>query len=102
MSPKEQRSTFTSTVGGVMTVEAGAITGELELATYPAEETLEVFVRYVGAEEWYTVEGSPVSLKEETAPGKLHKRVVAYLTKPGQRISGNEESVSLTSFSGNL
>lgn len=101
MSPDETRPTFTSTAGGVMTKEAGAITGELELSTRPAEETLEVLIRYAEAEEWYTVEGSPVSLEEETDPGELHERVVAHLTKPGRRTSGNEEPVSLNSFSEN-
>lgn len=101
MSPDELRSTFNSTAGGVMTVEAGAITGELDLSTRPTGETLEVLVRYAGAEEWYTVEDSPISLEEETDPGELHERIVAHLKKPGQRISGNEEPVSLTSFSGN-
>lgn len=98
MSPEELRSTFTSTAGGVMTVEAGAITGELELSTRPAGGALEVLVRYAGAEEWYTVEGSPVSLEEETNPGGLHERIVAHLTEPGRRIGGNEEPVSLVSF----
>ncbi len=100
MSSEERRSIFASTTGGVMTVETGAITGELELSTHPTGETLEVNVRYAGAEEWYTVEGSPIFL-ERTDPGKLHERVLAHLTEPGRRISGNEEPVSLTSFSGN-
>jgi hypothetical protein len=49
---EELRSTFTSTVGGVMTEEAGAITGDLELLTHPTSEAgnaqLEVLVRYAG------------------------------------------------------
>ncbi len=98
MSPEEIRSTFNSTDGGVMTVEAGAITGDLDLSTRPAGGNLEVFVRYAGAEEWYTVEGSPVSLKG-AAPGELHERIVAHLTEPGRRIRSNEEPISLSSFS---
>jgi hypothetical protein len=101
MNPDETPSTFTSTAGGVMTTEAGAITGELELSTRPTGEILEVLVRYAGAEEWYTVEGSPVSLEEGTDPGKLHERIVAHLTEPGRRSRGNEEPVSLSSFSEN-
>lgn len=98
MSPGGMRSTFTSTAGGVMTTEAGAITGELELSTNPGKGSLEVFVRYAGAEEWYTVEGSPVSLEEGTDPGELHERIVAHLTEPDRRISSNEMPTSLASF----
>jgi hypothetical protein len=46
-----------------MTEKADVVTGELELLTHPSEAAdggLEVLVRYVGAEEWYTVSGSPV------------------------------------------
>lgn len=44
----ELRSTFDSTMGGVMTVEAGAITGELELLTKPTADGtgVEALVRY--------------------------------------------------------
>lgn len=90
------RSDITSTGGGVMTDEAGAITGELELRTLPEAGLLDVRVRYAGAEEWYTVTGSPVPLSgEETDPGELHGRVVAHLSKPGPTAEGNEEAASL-------
>jgi hypothetical protein len=99
MSPGELCSTFTSTTGGVMTREVGAITGELELSTRPAGGTLEVFVRYAGAEEWYTVEGSPTSLEGEVSLNDLHERIVAHLTEPGDISNGNEEPASLRLFS---
>jgi hypothetical protein len=98
MSPDERRSTFNSTAGGVMTVEAGAITGELEILTRSVRGSLETFVRYTGAEEWYTVEGGPISPEEETDPGDLHERIVKHLTQPGGMKNGNEEPVSLASF----
>lgn len=100
MSQDEICSTFNSTTGGVMTIEAGAVTRELELRTRTAEKTLEVFVRYAGAEEWYTVAGSPIPLKEADHR-ELHERIVAHLTEPGRRSRGNEEPVSLASFSEN-
>ncbi len=46
-----------------MTEKADVVTGELELLPHPSEAAdgrLEVLVRYVGAEERYTVSGSPV------------------------------------------
>lgn len=92
----EARSTITSTQGGVMTDEAGAVTGELELRTLPEAGLLDVRVRYAGAEEWYTVTGSPVPLSgEETDLGELHERVVARLTSPGPVEDENEEAASL-------
>lgn len=98
MGSSELRSTFNSTVGGVMTEEVGAVTGELELCTRPAGGVLEVLVRYAGSEEWYTVEGSPISPREADH-GELHERVVEHLTEPGEISRGNEEPTSLRSFS---
>ena len=89
-------SKISSTAGGIMTGEAGAVTGDLEVRTLPEAGLLEVHVRYAGAEEWYTVSGSPVPLSgEEKDPGKLHERVVAHLTEPGLVVDGNEEAASL-------
>ena len=102
MSAREEtRSTFESTTGGVMTVEAGAITGPLEISTRPTGGALEARVRYSGAEEWYTVEGSPAALETagDLAPSELHERVVEHRGRPGQVVSGNEEPTSLRGFS---
>ena len=103
----EIRSTVPSTVGGVMTEEVGAVTGDLEVATRPlAAEGIEVTVRYAGAEEWYTVEGSPIELDNarSLAPpklGELHESVVRQLTTPGMVVEGNEQATSLLGFSSN-
>ena len=99
----EMRTTFESTTGGVMTAEAGAVTGELELATRPANDGLHVRVRYAGAEEWYTVEGAPVPL-ENLDPAtstalNLHERVVECLKEPGPVVGGNDMPASLKCFS---
>lgn len=95
------RSNFTSTTGGVMTEEAGAITGELEVSTKVNGGELEADIRYAGADEWYTVEGSPVPIREaeNLAPEELHERVVEQLTTPGSTVDGNEQAVSLKNFS---
>ncbi|MGI8650531.1 MAG: hypothetical protein ACR2KW_09160 [Rubrobacter sp.] len=89
----ESKSTFESTTGGVMTVKVGAITGEMEISTTPKDGSVEVRVRYLGAEEWYTVEGSPAAtpLRENDC----HRRVVEILTTPGQKRGFNEEPVAL-------
>lgn len=94
---EELRSKFASTVGGVMTEEAGAVTGDLELLTHPSEARdsgLEVLVRYAGAKEWYTVSGSPIGADIEDHRVS-HEAVLAWLTTPGRIESGNEQPVDL-------
>jgi hypothetical protein len=83
-----------------MTDEAGAVTGDLEIATqFDAEKNLYVSVRYSGADEWYTVTGSPVSLGEASSSADMHEHVVSHLTRPGPVVEGNEEPASLEKFS---
>jgi hypothetical protein len=96
---EELRSTFASTAGGVMTEEAGAVTGDLELLTRPSEAgggSVEVLVRYAGAVEWYTVSGSPVA---KPAGGEdlraSHEATLTRLTTPGPVEDGNELPVDL-------
>ncbi len=96
----ESRSKFVSTAGGVMTEEVGAVTGDLELLTRPTTEAgdarLEALVRYAGAEEWYTVSGSPLA---KAAGGEdhraLHEEALRQLTTPGSMDGGNEPPVDL-------
>ena len=103
--PHETRSTVPSTVGGVMTEEVGAMTGDLEVATRPlAAGDIEVTVRYAEADEWYTVEGSPIELGKVGRLPKfklreLHESVVGHLTTPGRVVEGNEQATSLLGFS---
>ena len=93
---KEKRSIITSTTGGVMPKEVGAVTVDLEVAKCPhAAEGIGVVVRYVGADERYTVEGSPTepdNASDLTASElrNLHERVVRNLTTPGTIVEGNE------------
>jgi uncharacterized protein YcsI (UPF0317 family) len=93
----EMRSTVTSTTGGVMCREVGAITGDLEVSTRLVPKGLEVNARYAGADEWYTVEGSPVPLEnaENAKPEDLHDLVVERLTTPGKVVDGNERPSTL-------
>lgn len=99
--PNERRSTITSTTGGVMTEEVGAVTGELEVATRPRSGTIEVAVKYAGADEWYAVEGSPIAVNnaDELSYSALHEDIVRCLTTPGMVVKGNEEPTSLRGFS---
>lgn len=95
----ELRGTFTSTTGGVMTEEVGAITGELELLTRPTTDGgVEARVRYAGADEWYVVVGSPWRTPGRAAADhrSAHERILERLTTPGPVESGNERPVGLT------
>ena len=103
-STNEVRSTITSTTGGVVTKEVGAVTGELEVVTCHRVEGIEIMVRYAGSEEWYTVEGSP--MKTDSASSlplselrRLHERVVGHLITPGKVVEGNEQATSLLEYS---
>ena len=96
---KKLRSKFVSTVGGVMTEEAGAITGDLEFLTRPSEAGdggLEVLVRYAGAEKWYTVSGSSLAKSEGGEDHRTsHEAALARLTTPSPVEVGNELPVDL-------
>jgi hypothetical protein len=77
-------SAVASTVGGIMTKEVGAATGNLEVSTSPEAKGVEVAVRYSGADEWYLVDGSPIELGITRAScppelRELHKRLVGHL-----------------------
>jgi hypothetical protein len=93
---EELRSLFASTTGGVMTEEAGAITGDLELLTRPTAigRAIEVLVRYAGARDLYTVSGSPVRAASESPNEEhqaAHERILRLLTTPGRADEvGNE------------
>jgi hypothetical protein len=95
-------SSFSSTTGGVMTEEVGAITGELELLTrLTPGGGIEAMVRYAGAKDPYTVSGSPVraaTLSERAGQVEhraAHERILESLTTPGRVESGNEMPVDL-------
>jgi hypothetical protein len=98
-SEASRNTTFPSTPGGVMTDEAGAITGDLEVETRIEESgAVAVRVRYAGANEWYTVTGSPVAL--DASEADLHEQIVGRLRTPGPLVGGNEEAVSLRGMNG--
>ncbi|MFF3215565.1 hypothetical protein ACFYYB_33670 [Streptomyces sp. NPDC002886] len=62
--------------GGAMTDEVGVVTGDVTVMTEAGPDgTASVRIQYTGAEEWYTLTGSPAPLP----PGGLaafHKLVV--------------------------
>ena len=101
MGVATNRSSFRSTTGGVMTEEAGTITGELELLTRvtPDGGAVEAMVRYAGAQDLYTVTGSPVHAvsghPDQAEHHAAHERILEMLTTPGRVESCNEMPVDL-------
>jgi hypothetical protein len=94
------RSTFVSTTGGVVIDEVGAISGELQTSATP-DGGIEAMVRYAGAQDLYTVSGSPVrtaTLSERPDQAEhraAHERILETLMTPGEMESGNETQVEL-------
>lgn len=94
------RSRIQSTIGGVMTNEVGAITGELEVETTLAGRRLDVKVAYVGACEWYRVRGAPLSVTTSDDLQHLHRLVIERLTTPRSVRGGNEPPVDVAGLLG--
>ncbi|MFD5142841.1 hypothetical protein [Streptomyces sp. NPDC058401] len=62
--------------GGAMTDEVGVITGDVTLTTTPGpDDTVNFRIQYTGAEEWYTLTGSPAPLPPDGLAA-LHERTV--------------------------
>ncbi|MFF5447244.1 hypothetical protein [Streptomyces sp. NPDC012888] len=64
--------------GGVRTVEAGILTGALDVHTTWTEDDrlAHVAVQYSGASEWLRLAGSPASCPSESASRVLHDAVI--------------------------
>lgn len=76
-------STFNASPDGVMTNEVGVITGEVELHTSCAEDgTLDLAIRYAGADEWYTIQGQDYRLHDPRDHDVLHHLLVNVLQRP--------------------
>ena len=68
--------------GGVMTDEAGVVTGELELETSFADGQVALRTRYRDADEWYALTGARTTLKDASDLDAVHAIAVALLNRP--------------------
>ncbi|MCZ0978749.1 hypothetical protein O1L60_04370 [Streptomyces diastatochromogenes] len=69
--------------GGAMTDEAGVITGDLTLTTAGRPDGLaDIRIEYTGAEETYTLTGSPVPIPPDGLH-TLHERTLAHIREGG-------------------
>jgi hypothetical protein len=62
--------------GGVPTEEGGVIQGELTVHTTWSGGEASITVQYVGADEWYTLKGSPFPAGDEETARSLHQAAV--------------------------
>ncbi|MFE9429311.1 hypothetical protein ACFYNO_40935 [Kitasatospora sp. NPDC006697] len=68
-----------------MTVEVGTITGDLTVVTtsFPADRAW-VAIQYTGADEWYTLDGTPAPLPTGHTLADYHRRVLAAVEAGGE------------------
>lgn len=79
----ELTSTFNASPDGVLTIEAGVISGELELNSSRADDgALNLRIRYAGADEWYTLPGEGYLLHDERDLEAVHQILVNVLRRP--------------------
>ena len=76
------RSSDVNAPGGVMTDEAGVITGELTLRSELSGATVTLRVQYKDADEWYAVTNGTATLKDPADLDAVHALAVALLHRP--------------------
>lgn len=75
--------------GGALTDEVGVVTGDLTVATeLRPDGRAAVAVQYTGADEWYTLTGSPVALPP-AGLAALHADVLARVRRGGGAVAGD-------------
>ncbi|MFE2476723.1 hypothetical protein [Streptomyces sp. NPDC001194] len=62
--------------GGVLTEEAGVLSGDLTVHTTWSGREAQVAVQYSGGSDWFTVTGSPVHCASEEDSRLLHQVMV--------------------------
>ncbi|RZS37913.1 hypothetical protein EV193_105473 [Herbihabitans rhizosphaerae] len=79
----EYSSPLTAGQGGVMTEEAGVITGDLELRTVSTGDgVITAKIRYQGAGEWYRVRGGACKIVDDRDHAAVHSLLVGVLNRP--------------------
>jgi hypothetical protein len=76
------RTTDVNAPGGVMTDEAGVITGELTLRTELSGDRITLRVQYKDADEWYAVTDGTATVRDPADLDAVHALAVALLHRP--------------------
>ncbi|MFM9373405.1 hypothetical protein [Streptomyces sp. Da 82-17] len=88
MSGRQRVTQVKAGPGGAMTDEVGVVTGELTVATEALDDGgVAVAVQYTGAEEWYTLTGSPVPARAAAALADVHDDVVERVRRGGGAVA---------------
>jgi hypothetical protein len=80
--PTESRTADVNAPGGVMTDEAGVVTGELTLRTDLSGDEVTLHVQYKEADEWYAVTGGRATLSDPADLDAVHALYAALLHRP--------------------
>ncbi|GEB60061.1 hypothetical protein [Streptomyces gardneri] len=81
--PEALEGNVTAGPGGAMTAEVGVITGDLTIRTHrQAGGLVDVTVQHTGADEWYTLIGSPTAAPDGALTG-FHTTVLAAAARGG-------------------
>ncbi|GAU70788.1 hypothetical protein SSP35_22_00920 [Streptomyces sp. NBRC 110611] len=85
--PHQLQDDVTAGPGGAMTDEVGILTGDLTIATraLPGGHA-SITVQYTGAEEWYTLTGSPAPLPRDGLAA-LHADVLQRVRQGGGAVA---------------
>jgi hypothetical protein len=77
-----RQADLTAGPGGVMTDEAGVVTGDLTLRTELSAGQVTLRVQYKDADEWYAVTGGTAPLKDPADLDAVHAVALALLHRP--------------------
>ncbi len=80
--PESRTADIVPGPGGVMTDEAGVVTGELTLRTEYADGQVTLRVQYREADEWYAVTGGRAALGDPAGLDAVHTIATALLNRP--------------------
>ncbi|MFD5752231.1 hypothetical protein [Streptomyces sp. NPDC127033] len=84
-APERYTGEVTTGPGGAMTDEVGVITGDLTLTTSTRPDgQADLRIQYTGADEWYTLTGSPTPIPPDTGLQDLHARALEAVRHGGQ------------------
>ncbi|MFJ2509928.1 hypothetical protein ACIQJX_26860 [Streptomyces griseoviridis] len=82
--PEQYTGTVTAGPGGAMTDDVGVITGDLTLTTtLQTNGQAQIRIQYTGADEWYTLTGSPTAVPDQDVEA-LHTAVLDAIARGGE------------------
>ncbi|GAA3344480.1 hypothetical protein GCM10020358_47920 [Amorphoplanes nipponensis] len=81
-APTSRTTDIVAGQGGVMTDEAGVITGEVTLRTELSGDQVTLHAQYKDADEWYVVTNAKTTVKDPADLDAVHAMAVGLLNRP--------------------